>query len=163
MEKRYYYDFMALVFVMGCFVLMKLIDNKTIKQMDVYVSKSKQVNPSHLSIIRKELDELNIIEYLGGKYSNAPLKSSNAVVAIINENTEFSIGRGQFGEITTAQENDIPVVAVFINKETIEVFSIEDIEKIDGGNWTNYAGISAEELAVYTIGEGSFKDYIENL
>lgn len=163
MERNGSYDFMALGLIVVLFIIMQLIDNQTVKNMDVYISKSKQTIPNHLAIVRKELESFNVIEYLGGKYSDVPLKSSNVVVTILNENTDNTIGRGQFDEIRIAQKEGISVIAIFINDKTIEVYLIDEMIRIEGGDWTNYADISIEDLAVYQIGEDSFKDFIENL
>ena len=107
---------------------------------------------------------LNIVEYLGGRYSDAPLKSCDVLVAILNKDHNHVIGRGQYSEINTAVLSKMPVIGIYISGIKIQVFEIDDLQRIEGSrSWTEYANISLDSMLEAEIDLGILKDIIENL
>lgn len=74
------------------------------RKTKVYISKSNQYNPDHIMTIRQTLLQMGveIVEFQGGQYSDAPLIASDFVLVITAGLAPF-VGKGQFSQVKVAQ------------------------------------------------------------
>jgi hypothetical protein len=106
----------------------------------VYISKSKAGNPDLLQDVRHQLKtkyNVRVAEFQGGQDSSNLLKSCELLIVVPPELPKaftrcFNVGKGQYIEIITAQENSIPVILItskgdgfYYIASTLEVILLE--------------------------------------
>ena len=76
------------------------------RNLKVYISKSKQGKIDDLLLLRKDLSKFNldVVEFSGGKYSDTLLMSSDLLIVLLPSNDDY-IGKGQYTEFVNFEKN----------------------------------------------------------
>ncbi len=127
----------------------------------IYLAKSNKSNPNHVMHVRQSLMNQGheVVEFLGGQYSDAPMLECNAVVAVVTEYDHSSetqvVGRGLYdqGSVCIYGANPVPFY-VFVPKPDpnktqafigLDIKMATELKRKDGDSWIEYGTIKLSE------------------